>query len=483
MTTDEARNNSGNLNEMQQSINDAMRHTWKSKEGHTYTSVPVRRMRSWLFHLESATKDSELLDETKLLLAESKDQVIELLAASEAHTRKVKSLEADVATAQAAADKSRKANMALLNERDTALRAATAAKEAAAEAKVATAKALKEAEVALKQPAAKFDPDSASALQGELVGLRQDLALADDEIARAKSAERECNVEIDRLHKANAALDRSVKDAQKELTSHMSAVKGTSRDVYELFEADEINVDTLKLAFGERAFERLQEAILKGPFDPKGRIGRLQSFFSMIGNSIHKEYKAYMKLLQRTFDEFKSTSANWVAIIGPWVNSLLKDIVMMDIKSILYYRTDLEVRMQSVKLLPPTATLSEKVGESNKAGAGSASWEEVAAHRRAEAGRHIQNMKQALKDFGLAVKASAVAMKEKFVNWCKPHVATMRKQVRLFGWFLNYAKKVITWPLVACWQLARTAEEAPPADDKGKGILLFDAEAEQQEVS
>jgi len=213
----------------------------------------------------------------------------------------------------------------------------------------------------LKSPEARFDPDAAKAMHTEVKGLQSDIAQAADEIAESRAELSSVRAELDKTHKETAAFKRKFEDAQAEASNFKKQLAAASALNVDSFNVEDLDFEELEAMFGQRGIAKLREVLAVPNFDVRGRLQRLQGFFSVITQSTWKSLKPFLQLIETALEKLRGSGSKWVAVLAPWVNMLLKDLVLMDMKDLKHYRSDLQLRIDTVLKADPSASLKEKL--------------------------------------------------------------------------------------------------------------------------
>lgn len=375
------------LNEVLESIHNASRRQYKDEDGVPYCSVTIKKLRHWYLALETAIKESSDAKTLSAALVDAQTEVKGLMEAAKATELKNTELRDLVANAE-------KEKAAILKTHSTMLKklkddlAATQRHDAEIrKAKLDTAVALQKANYELSSPTAKFDPDTAAKLSAEARKLQEDLHTANEQIALNRATQASLNKEIDALHKQVAAKEKLVEEAKANNAKFVRQLAAARSGNVDNFDPDELDYEKLKIMFGEAGLAKLRAVLEVGSWDVRGRIQRLTGFFSTIAKTTSKQYHSFAKLVTHALEVLKTSSSVWSAVLAPWVNSLLKDIVLLDIKPVQFYRLDLEAKIAAVKALPATVTQRERLAAASGTSK-SLSWANV-ARKNSERASHL----------------------------------------------------------------------------------------------
>lgn len=367
------------LNEVLKSIQSALSTVYKDSEGKPYCALGTSRLHNWVVAVESAIASEGATEELRAALLATRGQLSTLSGAVAAKDKRISNLQAAVQVAGAELTTFKKDHDVMIKDARAALATYKAEAEDAQKSLAATSAALVEAEKALKSPAAKFDPTTASELAEEVRGLMKDKEFAHNQYAQARAHTAAANKDLDKALKENAALETKVQNAKAELAifrKQMAAAKASNVDAFTI---DDIDMEKLELAFGKSGVEKLKLVLDTGAWDVRGRIQKLTGFFHVIAMKVAKKYSQFGDILKHALEILRNGSGAWVAILAPWVNDLLKDIVLLRVQPAKTYRLELQKRIEAVKCLPDSSSYSQK-----KAAAPPSSrptWREVAADR------------------------------------------------------------------------------------------------------
>jgi len=381
MATQKVSDNKVDLTEVLNSIRTATSQQYKDKDGVPYSTVPIKRLKGWLLDLESFCAMSNDKDATSMALQEARDQVTALMHAAAGRESRMAELE-DLVRAN---DKARAAAAAEQAKSIAALRAKIASETVERaeleKTKAETIKALAAAEKARAQPEAKYSPDTASALTKEVHGLKDDLRACDERLARTRAALSASNVALDSAHKIVAAKTKALEEAKAEQAIFVKQLAAARLGNVDLFLEEDVDYAKLELVFGATGVAKLKKVLAIQSWDVRGRIQALTGFFANATKASQTRFAAFVKMLNYALDVLKTSTTTWVAILAPWVNVILKDIVMFELKPVSVYRTDLKAKIDAVKAIGPGASAGAKL---HKAGATTArpEWSSVARQRR-----------------------------------------------------------------------------------------------------
>ena len=349
------------LDEVLKGIEAATQRQYKDKDGRHYTDISVRKLRSWHERLTLAIQQA---DDNQLFVGELekyKGMLTELTGAVDAHKAHVAELEKKLATQQNDYNKAIAHNVKTVNELQSLLAERKARLVESEAAKIETIAALKAAEAQLQQPEAKFLPEKAKLMQEEISALRGDLAHANELSGKEKVEISALNKQIDSALKLKASYKQQLDDAKIELSTYKKQIAASRNLNVELFNIDEVSFDDLVVKFGTHGVEKLRKVLDIQTFDVRGRISALTGFFHVVGARTQATLKPMVGILRHALDILKNGSSTLIAVLAPWVNLIVKDIVCLQIKGPSFYRTDLEMRVKQVKALPFTAPAAEKI--------------------------------------------------------------------------------------------------------------------------
>jgi len=358
MSTIDSEDTRVDLNEVLTSIEDAMRTTYKDSNGRAYAPVSTGRLRRWMVALAAATQhesDKHLLEAYNA----AKASVTQLMEAAEAREELVARLKKEIEAKEMAYKQVKTKQTAVIDDLTKQRDAAQASLQEASEAKVASVKALQSAEAKLKSVEAKYDPDTSKDLATAARGLRQDIADAQDMIASSKATISKLNVELDTERKKVAAKDHELRSAKAELSEFTKKLDAAKHSNFDLFKKEDLNRQELELALGPKAFAKLLEVLAIEPWDVRGRVQRLQGYFSVFSRATRSKFTAMIALLKEALDLLRDRSFKWSVILAPWVNSIIKDIVTFELKSVKTYRLELETRVKALGDVPSGASFLE----------------------------------------------------------------------------------------------------------------------------
>nr|UBK24764.1 hypothetical protein [Nigrospora sphaerica fusarivirus 1] len=285
----------------------------------------------------------------------------ELTGSAEAHKAKVAELEKKLTAQQNDYNKAIAHNVKTVNELQSLLAERKAKLVESEAAKTETIAALKAAEAQLLQPEAKFLPEKAKLMQEEIAALRGDLAHANDISAKEKAEISALNKQIDSALKLKASYKQQLDDVKIEFSTYKKQVAASRNLNVELFNVDEVSFDDLVVKFGDHGVQKLRKVLEIETFDVRGRISALTGFFHVVGAKTQATLKPMVGILRHALDILKNGSSTLIAVLAPWVNLIVKDIVCLQIKGPSFYRTDLEMRIKQVKALPFAAPAAEKI--------------------------------------------------------------------------------------------------------------------------
>jgi len=381
MATEQASNSRVDLTEVLNSIRTAASQQYKDKDGVPYSTVPIKRLKGWLLDLESFCAMSNDKDATSHALQEARDSVTALMHAAAGRDSRMAELEDiiaanDKARAQTASEQAK--SIAALKSKiasETILRAELEA------SKADTIKAIAAAERARSAPEAKFSPDTASALAKELGDLKSDLKECDARLAQTRAALGASNVALDSAHKIVAAKTRALEEAKAERAIFVKQLAAARLGNVDLFLEEDVDYAKLELVFGASGLAKLKKVLSIQSWDVRGRIQALTGFFANASKSSQTRFAAFVKMLNYALDVLKTSTSTWVAILAPWVNVILKDVIMFELKPVAVYRTDLKAKIDAVRALGPSASTGVKLQKSESTVKRS-TWGDVARARR-----------------------------------------------------------------------------------------------------
>lgn len=392
------------LNEVLTSIDDTMRKTYKNKEGTVYCAIGVSLLRKWHGQVSAAIQvgpDKEL----ETALTSAKDTVAELIIAAENKDKTIKELQASVDEAKKRTEKVQSDLAITIKGLQAERTSANLRLKEALEAKAATSKALVDAEQQLKSSAAKYDPGVALELSKEVSGLKDDLSCAHSAIATCKAQIAELNKTIDLKSKESAQQGRELEVAKTNLSNFSKQLSAAKHGNWELFEQDSLKLEDLRVTLGPVAFAKLQEVMATPAWDVRGRIQRLQGYFTVFAKGINRKWRAMIGILKHALELLKESSATWSAVLAPWTNLLIKDLVTFNLMSVEYYRTDLQQRLNTAKSLGSSATMIDKARAHNEPER--RTWAEIARARANTTQSLVQKMKARANERWMRLKAIA----------------------------------------------------------------------------
>lgn len=466
------------LNEVLNQVEEATRMTFKDNEGNSYSSVFTKDLRKWSVAIHEATKDLQGSGVAEKALLAAKDDITQLMKDSEKKDFKIRELKDLVANAEKAAEnqrKERKKEIAKANEEVIFLQSQLTDAELS---KAATAKALKDAEASLKSPEAKFIPEEAQALHEEVKNLRSELLTANDMIAQAKVGLRKANVDLDILRKEAASKDALVIEAKTQLSTFKKQIEAAKVAGVSEIDLNDIDHDRLLVAFGSKGVEKLKAVLDIPSFDVRGRVQKLMGFFATISKTVSKTFGAMSKVLEHALDILKARTTTWTAILLPWVNGLVKDMVFMKLKSAKEYRLELERITTSVKARLPSAPLKEKLQAGKKAATGN-SWKEDAMEARKKATKATNSLAKAIS----RLRRRCVSYLR---NYARRAADSVRSAYHKSKQFVKVTGSVITATAKIGWVFFKTAfsnaEEKDPFEDRNKFVeeaMEYDLDSQQ----
>ncbi|AZT88653.1 hypothetical protein GtFV1_gp2 [Gaeumannomyces tritici fusarivirus 1] len=359
------------------------------------------------------------------------------------------------------------------------------------------------AEARLKSAAAKFDPEEAKKLTVALEGYKADRVLLDQQLASNQATLRAQNIKLDELSKANAALVHAIEAAKIEKLELQRQASSVRKGIAKAFSEDQVDWPKVKELLGEATMKKLEAWVQVPAHNVRDSISKGIGFFTKASNTFDKAYKGFVVVLKKALEVLKTTGSTYVACIATWVNMILKDAVMIDLKTAKFYRLDLEARLASVKASNPLASVKQKAAIANQASTNEKerSWRDVWAESRSR-------LRLALDSFNKRAKATAAAS-GKFIykQWQKVKGATRRlhnfvfgnskvegKRVvppeldqdipaerGPFGWFRHSKGKTYKVPSVEAEELEREAaaysvDSLAPEPDTKPGVI-FEAQA------
>jgi len=349
------------LDEVLKGIDAATQRQYKDKDGRHYTDISIRKLRSWHDKLTEATQSAENNEFFIGELAKYKDMLTDLTTAADAHQNRVKHLEQKMSDQTKDYNKAIAHNVKTVNELQSLLAKKKAQLIEADAAKTETIAALKAAEAMLEQPEAKFLPEKAKLMQEEISALRADLKHANDISAFEKAEISSLNKQIDSVSKTKAGYKKQLDDAVAELSTYKKQVAASRNLNVEMFNIEEVSFDDLVTKFGTAGVDKLRKVLDIQTFDVRGRISALTGFFHVVGDRVTTRFKPMVGILRHALDILKNGTGTLVAVLAPWVNLIVKDIVCLQIKGPRFYRTDLEMRIKQVKAIPFAATPTAKL--------------------------------------------------------------------------------------------------------------------------
>jgi len=464
------------LNEVLKQIQQATASQYKDADGKPYTHVSIQKLRHWFLSLEQAKTSASGVWEIEKALTEAKDQVQLLMKAAESKDLRLQELRDLVANAEKAL-KSTVAEHAssiakLKQSRDHAI---SQHKEAQA-ASTATAKALAEARAALKDPKAKFVPEEAVKLAREVKDLETDLADANAMIAAANADKAKFCTQLDQTHKLVAAKTRELDETKAELSAFTKRLAAARLGNAELFNLEDIDYERLKVVFGEQGLAKLRLVLGVETWDVRGRIQKLTGFFAATGRTLAAKMQAFVKLMTHALDVLKTSSTVWTAVLAPWVNTLIKDIVMLELKPVAVYRIDLETKIKAVKAAGPAAGFKIKLAAASGTSKG-LTWAEVAKARRERVSHLLKGLKTKINALTKRIKAFARSAYKRFTAKSRKIATTCATVTKkIFGYFGSF----IDWTTSPFRAPAKGPEEQNTADEAGVDpvppIEILDAE-------
>jgi len=461
MATEQASNSKVDLTEVLNSIRTAAAQQYKDKDGVPYCTVPIKRLKGWLLDLESFCALSNDKDATSRALQEARDSVTALMHAAAGRESRMAELE-DVIAAN---DKARALAAAEQAKSIAALKAKIATETVnrteLEKSKAETIKAIAAAERARSSPEAKFSPDTASALAKELGGLKNDLKECDARLAQTRAALGASNVALDSAHKIVAAKTRALEEAKAEKAIFVKQLAAARLGNVDLFLEEDVDYAKLELVFGATGVAKLKKVLSIQSWDVRGRIQALTGFFANASKSSQTRFAAFVKMLNYALDVLKTSASTWVAILAPWVNVILKDVVMFELKPVAVYRTDLKAKIDAVKALGPGTSTGLKLYKSERT-ASRPAWGDVARARRDRVYSLVR--RAALKSKALASAVSATL---------SAAVTTARGALKSAGLFAKRMSRLAQAAFVTLVVFVRgnepTTSEADPVDDDTTG--------------
>jgi len=213
----------------------------------------------------------------------------------------------------------------------------------------------------LKQPENLFEPESARVLHKEIKGLQDDIRLANDLKASNTATLAITRSDLDKAYKELASHKKELEAAQTDAANFKRQLGAARSGVHELFTKDEINMELLESTFGKKGIEKLQQVLSVPVFDARGRISKLTGFVTVVSKGAHKVLSPLLEILEKAFKLIKEQGTSWVAILAPWVNIIVKDIVTLDVQEMKIYRFDLENRIKHAGLQPRSSSINEKI--------------------------------------------------------------------------------------------------------------------------
>jgi len=467
------------LNEVLGQIQSAKGKVYKdSKSQERYCEVPTNAITKWSIAIKEAADQFSDLDEVKSELNTARKTLTDMAEAGRARERRYAEVKHKFDTNQrifdSAAKNAEKEVNGLKEQRDNAIKAA---KEAEMD-KQASLAALKAAQDQINSPESRYDPDVAVQLRNEIAGLKSDVKAAQDQLAHQRASETDANKRLDQAHKELAKKRKDMEEHKIELARLRREAMASKTGVVELFDHEDLDEDTLRLRLGKKAYDKLLHVLNLPASDVRGRVGKFIGFFATAGETLDVKMKGMINVMTKALDLLKTEGKTFIAVVGPWVNSLLKDIVSLQLKTVKFYRLDLEARVSVIKLTVPRGTLKEKVKASNDVSTSDKSWREVAAERR-------ERVKDLLSHFKLSAAARYASAKRMFVNaWASVKTKSkIYKDNTVFGFrvgrtlvknasrdIYGHAKTVVknTWALVKLMFVAKR-------ESKGKGVSIEDA--------
>jgi len=439
MATEQASTSKVDLTEVLNSIRTAASQQYKDKDGVPYSTVPIKRLKGWLLDLESFCAMSNDRDATSRALQDARDSVTALMHAAAGRESRMAELEDivaanDKARAKAASEQAR--SIAALKAKIASEQIVRAELE---KSKAETIKAIEAAERARSAPEAKFSPDVASALAQELSGLKSDLKECDARMAQTRAALNASNVALDSAHKIVAAKTRALEDAKAEKAIFVKQLAAARLGNVDLFLEEDVDYAKLELVFGATGVAKLKKVLSIQSWDVRGRIQALTGFFANASKSSQTRFAAFVKMLNYALDVLKTSATTWVAILAPWVNVILKDVIMFELKPVAVYRTDLKAKIDAVKALGPGVSAGVKLHRATNT-TERLTWGDVARKRRDRVYSLVQ--RAALKSKALASAVSATL---------SAAAASSRGALKAVGRFVrrtSHTAKATFWALV-----------------------------------
>jgi hypothetical protein len=198
-------------------------------------------------------------------------------------------------------------------------------------------------------------------MQEEISALRGDLTHANEISAREKAEISALNKQIDSALKLKASYKQQLDDVKVEFSTYKKQIAASRNLNVEMFNIDEVSFDDLVVKFGTHGVEKLKKVLGTQTYDVRGRISALTGFFHVVGSKTQTTLKPMVGVLRHALDIIKNGSTTLLAVLAPWVNLIVKDIVCLQIKGPSFYRTDLEMRIKQVKALPFATPAAEKI--------------------------------------------------------------------------------------------------------------------------
>jgi hypothetical protein len=285
------------------------------------------------------------------------------------------------------------------------------------------------AEARLKSAAAKYDPEEAKKLTVALEGFKADRVLLDQQLASNQATLRAQNIKLDELSKANAALVHAIEQAKIEKLELQRQASSVRKGIAKAFSEDQVDWPKVKELLGEATMKKLEAWVQVPAHNVRDSISKGIGFFTKASNTFDKAYKGFVVVLKKALEVLKTTGSTYIASIATWVNMILKDAVMIDLKTAKFYRLDLEARIASVKASNPLASIKEKARVANGASPpeNDRSWRDVWNESRTR-------LRLAMDSFTKRAKAtSAATTKFIYKQWRKVKSFTGRIGAFFFG--------------------------------------------------
>lgn len=484
------------LSEILAGIEACSKRVYRDSDGNVLTDVKIDLLTKWAAALMDFKADASNPDVMKKQIEEAYEKVNSLSEAHERFNAERTSLQKAVKEAEKRSKELEAENAELIAHHKVRLAEAKADLAEAQQSKVESAKALAEAERALKRPAGIYDPDEASELGAEIKALREDIIQADKIVAAAKAVVSSSSKELDVLHKAVAERKLDLTTARSKKAKLEAKVIGASKEIIDDFKHGDIDFTAIKVAFGSAGLAKLREVLDTEAADTKGRIARLVRFFDAWSSYGAARAKHYVGLVKHAYDIGITTSSTWSAVVGPWINGIIKDICTLKLRTASMYRHELNVRVAGVLPAPKADPIAKKVQTSNaavaqaeKAGAlpeARPTWSQVAKN-------HREKTESLLTRLNNKVKSMFSSMKTRAANMRKRVSGFFRRNLKPVYIAVSTAKQLIkgSWKLCCTvWDAARMQvvpdkveivvnDEYGDEEDK---IILFDAEAEAETV-